>query len=882
MTHTKYLQDPIVTSFCVERATPDMAGFCHGYELRRHSHEHKANEGSLRLRTDWENTIGPIERWGSCNPWEGHFGSVVLPFCRPERLALNMDTDNIALDETEYRTVRSILGTKQIQSKMLLELLSIDAPCAEVVIDSWKTMISTTAKQDKKRVFDDLEEYVDYRIIDTGAPFVDMLMRFGMGILLSKDEQKMIEPVVKPCYAALGLANDYFSFDVEWEEFQREKDKKTMTSAYLRNIAKFEKTHGKDMPHVVEYLKAEGYQISGNVAWSLRCPRYHPHLVEDAAKLLEQDTSIATIAGEQERANEGFRARSHSDSDISDASPTFWSGSDRSSHLLGPAEYIASLPSKGVREAFIDGLNVWLVLPDHRVNQLKSIAATLHNASLMLDDIEDNSPLRRGRPATHMVFGAEQTINSANYLLIDVMQKVRELEDPKCMDIYIEEMRNLFVGQSFDLYWTRNGECPDEEEYLAMIRQKTGGLFRLLTRLMAQVAPVQKGLDGHLSTLSDTLGEFFQIRDDYKNLSDEYTGQKGFCEDLDECKFSFPLIHALRTQPKNVQLRGILQQSRNAGGLDVPMKETVLSHLREAGSFEYTEKKMKDLMEKIADSVVEIENKSGVSNWVVRLLIHRLKVTSTMPSKKILIVLSDANSFPLKKPDGSSSTGSKVVDQPSGFFLMELAKPLSKLLDAGHEITFASPKGEEPKPDPNSESLLAFAGNFYERRRENELLERMKRENGFGTPRKLSSISDEEVKSFAGVFIPGGHAPLADLGDDKDLGRILSYFHKENKPTAAICYGPYGLLSTKAATGEFAYKGYKITCWSNVEEKVMETMLGGEVEKVETALMNAGAEMVEGVGEKVGSTTLHRELLTGGNPMAAEELGDRFVRMISV
>jgi hypothetical protein len=83
---------------------------------------------------------------------------------------LNMNTDNIALDETEYRTVRSILGTKQIQSKMLLELLAIDAPCAEVVINSWKEMISTTAKQDKTRAFETLEEYVDYRIIDTGAP----------------------------------------------------------------------------------------------------------------------------------------------------------------------------------------------------------------------------------------------------------------------------------------------------------------------------------------------------------------------------------------------------------------------------------------------------------------------------------------------------------------------------------------------------------------------------------------------------------------------------------------------------------------------------------------------------------------------------------------
>lgn len=168
---------------------------------------------------------------------------------------------------------------------------------------------------------------------------------------------------------------------------------------------------------------------------------------------------------------------------------------------------------------------------------------------------------------------------------------------------------------------------------------------------MAQIAPVQKGyvtlpgpgypislaaiaeltdrycrLDRPLSSLSDSLGEFFQIRDDYKNLSSEYTGQKGFCEDLDECKFSFPLIHALNTQPKNVQLRGILQQSRSSGGLDIPHKETVLQHLRDAGSLEYTEKKLQELMERITDGIMDIEKASGVSNWMVRLLIHRLKV----------------------------------------------------------------------------------------------------------------------------------------------------------------------------------------------------------------------------------------------------------------
>jgi putative intracellular protease/amidase len=251
-----------------------------------------------------------------------------------------------------------------------------------------------------------------------------------------------------------------------------------------------------------------------------------------------------------------------------------------------------------------------------------------------------------------------------------------------------------------------------------------------------------------------------------------------------------------------------------------------------------------------------------------------------MPPKKVLIILSDAHSISLKKTRGSNA--GQTIEQPSGFFLQELAKPLQKLLDAGHHVTFASPKGHKPTADPNSESLLAYAGNFYERRREKELIAQMKLTNGFDHPRPFSSFSEDELATFAGVFIPGGHAPLTDLGDDPDLGRILRYFNAENKPTAAICHGPYALLSTKAGGGEFVYKGYKITCFSDAEEKVMEKLLGGEIEKVESALKDQGAIMVEGAPEKIGGTTLHRELVTGGNPLAANALGDRFLRMISV
>lgn len=101
---------------------------------------------------------------------------------------------------------------------------------------------------------------------------------------------------------------------------------------------------------------------------------------------------------------------------------------------------------------------------------------------------------------------------------------------------------------------------------------------------------------------------------------------------------------------------------------------------------------------------------------------------------------------------------------------------------------------------------------------------------------------------------------------------------------AVICHGPFALLSTKSAPQSpgFAYKGYKITSWSDTEEKLVETLKGGEVpNKVESSLAKEGAEMVSGMGQKVGSITVDRELISGANPMAANSLGAEFVSKLN-
>lgn len=101
-----------------------------------------------------------------------------------------------------------------------------------------------------------------------------------------------------------------------------------------------------------------------------------------------------------------------------------------------------------------------------------------------IDDIEDNSILRRGIPVAHSIYGVASTINSANYVLFLALQKVQQLGHPDATKVYTEQLLELHRGQGMEIYWRDNFQCPEEAEYKLMTIRKTGGLFMLAIRLM--------------------------------------------------------------------------------------------------------------------------------------------------------------------------------------------------------------------------------------------------------------------------------------------------------------------------------------------------------------------------------------------------------------
>jgi len=236
----------------------------------------------------------------------------------------------------------------------------------------------------------------------------------------------------------------------------------------------------------------------------------------------------------------------------------------------------------------MEAFNVWLQVDLPKLKEIAELVSILHNASLMVDDIEDNSRLRRGTPVCHLVYGVPSTINTANYMYFIAMQKVNNTGNSYAVTVFIEELLNLHRGQGYDIYWRDNNSCPTEEEYKQMVLDKTGGLFRLALRLMQAFSNDKRDY----IPLVNLMGLYFQIRDDYINLiSDEYQKNKSFAEDLSEGKFSFPIIHGIRTKPTDRRLLNILKRKTE----DVDVKKHAIDYMKDVGSFAYTETVLKGL-----------------------------------------------------------------------------------------------------------------------------------------------------------------------------------------------------------------------------------------------------------------------------------------------
>lgn len=305
--------------------------------------------------------------------------------------------------------------------------------------------------------------------------------------------------------------------------------------------------------------------------------------------------------------------------------------------ILEPYRYLAGQPGKGIRDKLVEAFNLWLKLEEGPLTAVQKVVQMLHNASLMIDDIEDNSKMRRGIPVCHSVFGIPSTINTANYVYFLALKECRDNLTAHSMDIFIEEVLLLHRGQGLDIMWRDTCSCPTEQEYLSMVGDKTGGLFRLSVRL----GQSQSAVTTDFVPLVNAIGVYFQILDDYLNLkSPAYMKHKIPFEDFTEGKFSFPIIHAIRSNLADHRIINILRQRTE----DTQLKQYAVDLMEKLGSFTYTLQVLDTLY---AQCLREVDALGG-NPPLVAILEQLHKTTFPRPTEESL-------SSPATPPSSSSS-----------------------------------------------------------------------------------------------------------------------------------------------------------------------------------------------------------------------------------
>ncbi|KAG5316019.1 GGPPS synthase, partial [Acromyrmex insinuator] len=297
--------------------------------------------------------------------------------------------------------------------------------------------------------------------------------------------------------------------------------------------------------------------------------------------------------------------------------------------LLEPIRYILQVPGKQIRIKLAKAFNYWLKISDDKVQKIDDIINMLHNSSILfwlLRKILLKSPSNQKDILMEFeTFEFESwpsSLSAANYVLFIALERVINLKHPEATQVYMEQLLELHRGQGMDIFWRDNFICPTEEDYKIMTIRKTGGLFNLAVRLMKLFSTYEEDF----SSLIATLGLYFQIRDDYCNLClGEYTENKSYCEDLTEGKFSFPIIHALRSNPDDRQIINIVRQRTK----DIEVKRHCIKLLERFGSFKYTRNVLEEL-----DSTARAEIERLGGNPLLVKILDELKNWDTQDAPK--------------------------------------------------------------------------------------------------------------------------------------------------------------------------------------------------------------------------------------------------------
>ena len=215
---------------------------------------------------------------------------------------------------------------------------------------------------------------------------------------------------------------------------------------------------------------------------------------------------------------------------------------------------------------------------------LAAVVEFIHTATLLHDDVVDESTLRRGRATANESFGNPASVLIGDFLYSRAFQMMVESGQMRVMEILAEATNVIAEGEVLQLMNMHDASL-DAEGYLRVIRSKTAKLFEASARLGAILARVPAELEEACATYGQALGTAFQVIDDVLDYDgDAALLGKNLGDDLREGKATLPLIIAMQRGTTNQA--SLIRQSIETGGLED--LDAVVAIVRQTGSLDAT------------------------------------------------------------------------------------------------------------------------------------------------------------------------------------------------------------------------------------------------------------------------------------------------------
>ncbi len=260
------------------------------------------------------------------------------------------------------------------------------------------------------------------------------------------------------------------------------------------------------------------------------------------------------------------------------------------------AEYIINAGGKRLRPALVLLCSGALGYKGSRHHELAAIIEFIHTATLLHDDVVDESDLRRGHETANALFGNAASVLVGDFLYSRSFQMMVELGDMRIMRVLSDATNIIAEGEVLQLMNCHDADV-DELRYLQVIRYKTAKLFEAASQLGAIIGGADPETERSLADYGTHLGTAFQLIDDVLDYSgtEAETG-KHLGDDLAEGKPTLPLIYVMQNGTP-AQAECVRKAIEHGGREDFP---GVLAAIHATGALEHTQKQASKEAERAA------------------------------------------------------------------------------------------------------------------------------------------------------------------------------------------------------------------------------------------------------------------------------------------